>query len=73
MRRTFYQSSNGDSWALVLHDSGTVEVVHTPNVASGGQLKGHEIANFLSRERNSAENHELRRLIGTLVEEKPDA
>jgi hypothetical protein len=72
-RRTFYHSSNGDSWSLTLDSSGTVQVLHMPNVSSGGTPRSHEIGNFLSRERSSPQCQELVRLIGTLVEANPDA
>lgn len=72
-RRTFYHSSNGDSWSLTLDSSGTVQVLHTPNLSSGGMPRGQEIGNFLSRERSSPQCQELVRLIGTLVEDQPDA
>ena len=72
-RRTFYHSSNGDSWSLTLDSSGVVQVLHKPNVSSGGMPRGHEIGNFLSRERNTPQCQELIKLIGTLIEAEPDA
>ena len=70
--RTFYHSSNGDSWSLTLHSLGTVQVLHTPNASSGGQPRAHELGNFLSRERNSPQGQELVKLIATLIEDEPD-
>ena len=72
-RRTFYHSSNGDSWSLTLDSSGAVQVRHMPNVSSGGMPRDQEIGNFLSRERNTPQCQELIKLIGTLIEAEPDA
>jgi hypothetical protein len=71
--RTFYHSSNGDSWSLTLDSSGTVQVLHKPNISSGGMPRSQEIGNFLSRERSTPQCQELVRLIGTLVEVERDA
>jgi hypothetical protein len=47
--RTFYHSSNGDSWSLTLDPAETLQVLHQPNVASGGTPRRYEIGNFLTR------------------------
>ena len=53
--RDLYRSSNGDVWQL-LHDpaSGQMMVRHTPNAASGGQVRETSIESFLRGGRRSA-------------------
>ncbi|QRM29956.1 hypothetical protein [Microvirga sp. VF16] len=68
--RKLYESSSGDRWYLIADPSGSVFIRHEANVASGGQVEHEEIATFLSRG-GGPEQHELLRLIGTLVEENP--
>ena len=67
--REFYASSNGDRWLLVRDPaSGRALVRHEANLASGGTATEIELDAFLARERHSAQNQELMRLIGTLAE-----
>ena len=67
--RELYRSANGDSWSLVRDDaSGTPQVLHEPNRASGGQASRMEIGDFLSRDTHGPQQAELLRLIGTLVD-----
>lgn len=71
--RELYRSSNGDQWCLVREPrSGRVFIKHEPNLASGGDTSLIEIAEFLTRD-HGPQQHELLRLIGTLVVGEPDA
>lgn len=67
--RTLYRSANGDNWSLVRDDaSGTPQVLHEPNRASGGQTSRIGIGDFLTRDTHGPQQAELLRLIGTLVD-----
>ena len=61
--RDLYRSSNGDVWQL-LHDpaSGQMMVRHTPNAASGGQVRETSIESFL-RGGDGPQQHALRSLL----------
>jgi hypothetical protein len=50
-----------------------VFVKHEANLSSGGHVADIEIAAFLKSGGQGPEQRELLRLIGTLVEEAPDA
>lgn len=72
--RRLYRSPNGDRWYLAREtDTGHVYVKHQANEASGGQVTEIEIGDFLSSGGRGPEHAELLRLIGTLVEDRPDA
>jgi hypothetical protein len=72
--RELYHSANGDRWCLVYDSTaGQVFVRHEPNLASGGKVTDIEIGAFLSRSGQGPEKQELLRLIGTLVEGRPNA
>ena len=64
--RTFYTSSNGDSWKLVCEGE-SVRVRHLSNLSSGGSTTDYELVSFLSREPHTAQTVELVKLIGTLA------
>jgi len=70
--RELYNSPNGDRWYLA-RDPGSEQVfiMHEPNAASGGRTSCIEIGEFLRRGSHGPEHKELLRLIGTLVEAKP--
>jgi hypothetical protein len=72
--RELYSSANGDRWLLV-HDtnSGRVFVRHEANPSSGSRRTEIEVGAFLSRDARGPEHAELLRLIGSLVEEAPEA
>lgn len=44
--RTFYTSSNGDSWKLVCEGE-SVRVRHLSNLSSGGSTTDYELVSFL--------------------------
>jgi hypothetical protein len=71
--RELYSSPNGDSWFLG-HDPATGEVFvrHEPNALSGGRPSDIEIGAFLSRGERNPEHQALLRLIGTLIEGRPE-
>jgi hypothetical protein len=72
--RRLYSSPNGDRWYLVRDPgSGQVFIMHEPNAPSGGRTSCIEIAEFLHRGGHGPEHKELLRLIGTLVEDTPQA
>lgn len=72
--RELYRSANGDRWSLVHeYDSGRTFVRHEPNLPSGGRPADIPIGDFLVRNDKGPEHTELLRLIGTLVERKPDS
>ena len=67
--RELYRSANGDNWSLVRDEaSGTPQVLHEPNRASGGRASRIEIGDFLTRDAHGPQHAELLRLIGTLVD-----
>lgn len=70
--KLIYSSSNGDEWHLV-RDETTQEplVRHDPNVPSGGTSSRVPIAQFLAQGRG-AEQQELLRMIGALIDEGAD-
>lgn len=72
--RKLYDSANGDCWYLV-NDcaNGNVFVRHEPNRASGGRISDTDVGTFLSRGGQGPEKQELLRLIGSLVDETPNA
>ena len=72
--RTLYDSENGDRWSLC-HDpqTGRVFVRHAPNAPSGGRPSDIDVGAFLARGRGGPEHEALLRLIGTLVEDRPDS
>jgi hypothetical protein len=74
-RRELYRSAaNGDRWSLVRDSqSGRVFVEHEPNASSGGKTSCAEVGDFLARGGNGPERQALLRLIGTLVQEPPEA
>ncbi|GJD51256.1 hypothetical protein OPKNFCMD_4009 [Methylobacterium crusticola] len=67
--RRLYESSNGDVWHLVRDAGGGVFVRHAGNAASGGHVVDVSLAAFLSPDRAGPEHQELRRLIGTLIDQ----
>jgi len=71
--RELYSSPNGDRWFLG-RDPITEEVFirHEPNVPSGGRPSDIDIGAFLGRGPRNPEHQALLRLIGTLVEERPE-
>jgi hypothetical protein len=61
-----YESSNGDSWSLTKDPAtGSVAVMHSPNLQSGGQASYIKIDNFLFAGANGPEHEALRQLIQT--------
>ena len=71
-RREIYASSSSDTWHLV-RDGERIFVLHQANLASGGSSREIDLDAFLAREKHSAENVALVRLIGTLAEARgPD-
>ena len=72
--RELYRSANGDRWCLAQETvTRHVFIKHEANPSSGGQLTNIEIGEFLRIGGNSPEHQALLRLIGTLVEDSPDA
>ena len=72
--RELYSSPNGDRWFLSRDPaSGRVFIKHEVNVPSGGQSTEIDIGAFLNRGPLNPEHQALLRLIGTLVEDSPDA
>ena len=72
--RELYLSPNGDRWYLAREtDSGRVYIKHQANEASGGRVTEIGIGAFLSSGGHGPEHAELLRLIGRLVEARPDA
>jgi hypothetical protein len=71
--RELYGSPNGDGWFLG-RDPATEEVFvrHEPNAPSGGRPSDIEIGAFLSRGQRNPEHQALLRLIGTLIEGRPE-
>ena len=66
--KELYRSANGDRWAIVLDGStGTPQILHQPNRASGGKSSLTEIGDFLVRDAHGPQHAELLRLIGTLA------
>ncbi len=61
---TFYNSSNGDRWQL-LHDDGTgsYQVRHEPNAASGGHATAVPMPEFLSRSGATPQGVALQQLL----------
>jgi len=73
-KRELYSSPNGDRWFLSRDPaSGRVFIKHEANVPSGGQSTDIDIGAFLSRGQRNPEHQALLRLIGTLVEDSPNA
>ena len=66
--RLFYRSSNDDIWLLVKDSLGNVAIEHRPNESSGGEPSRIEVHAFLQMGLDRAEQQELLRLIGTLVD-----
>lgn len=72
-RRQLYASSNGDRWYLARDtEDGRVFVQHQANAPSGGQITDTGLSAFLGKDSHGPEHQELRRLIGTLVDQSPD-
>jgi len=72
--RVLYSSPNGDRWLLRRDPaSGDVFVRHEANVPSGGKRTDIDIGEFLSRGQRNPEHQALLRLIGTLVENRPQS
>ncbi len=72
--RELYSSSNGDRWFLGRDPAtGRVFIRHEANVPSGGHLEDIEIGAFLAGGVQNPEHQALLRLMGTLVENSPDA
>ena len=72
--RTLYQIPGGDRWHLARDsETGRVFIRHQANLSSGGRATDIEIGAFLSGSGLGPEKQELLRLIGTLVQERPDA
>jgi hypothetical protein len=68
--RVFYESSNGDQWALGRRSGAKYAyVLHTANQPSGGAVTTIEVGAFLRRGPSNAEQQALLELIGTLVPE----
>ena len=73
-QRVLYNSPNGDRWLLKRDPaSGDVFVRHEANVPSGGKRTDIDIGEFLSRGQRNPEHQALLRLIGTLVENRPQS
>jgi len=72
-QRELYSSPNGDRW-LLRRDPATGDVFdrHEANVPSGGKRTDIDIGDFLSSGQRNPEHQALLRLIGTLVENKPE-
>ena len=68
--RELYASPNGDRWHLCKDASGTVFVVHQPNIPSGGNISRIELGDFLSRGRGPEQQH-LLKLIGSILDSPP--
>jgi len=73
-QRVLCSSSNGDRWLLRRDPAnGDVFVRHEANVPSGGKRTDIDIGEFLSRGQRNPEHQALLRLIGTLVENRPQS
>ena len=72
-RRELYRSPNGDAWFLSRESNGEAFILHEANPASGGHTEHIGIGAFLISGARGPEHQQLLRLIGTLVEKKPDA
>ena len=73
-QRVLYNSPNGDRWLLKRDPaSGDVFVRHEANVPSGGKRTDIDIGEFLSSGQRNPEHQALLRLIGTLVENRPQS
>lgn len=71
--RLIHASSNGDTWYLVRGTDGQdVSVRHNPNIPSGGASSCIPLGEFLTSRGNGPEHQELLRLIGTLVDGRPE-
>ena len=72
-QRELYSSPNGDRWLLRRDPAtGNTFVRHEANVPSGGKRTDIDIGEFLSGGQRNPEHQALLRLIGTLVENKPE-
>ena len=68
--RVFYESSNGDVWALTRDPASKMPVVkHQPNVSSGGQISYKDIGKFLRNGASGPERQALLKLIGALLDD----
>jgi hypothetical protein len=73
-RRELYTSSNGDRWYLAKDlAADRVFIMHEPNAASGGHNTQIELGSFLNRSGHGPEHQELMRMIGTLIEGRPES
>jgi hypothetical protein len=72
-RRELYRSANGDAWFLVRDVSGRIFVEYEPNEPSGGQSTRLTVGAFLARGAAGPEHQALNHLIGTLIDDAPDA
>ena len=71
--RIFYESSNGDRWALGRREGADIPYVfHMANAPSGGARTQIEIGSFLARGPSGPEHQALLKLFGTLVPEATD-
>jgi hypothetical protein len=67
--KEFASSPNGDRWLLGRHDeNGFAYVQHRANVPSGGAVTAVELGAFLTQGPLHPQQHELLRMIGTLVD-----
>ena len=73
-QRVLYSSPNGDRW-LLRRDPATGDafVRHEANIPSGGKRTDIDIGEFLSGGQRNPEHQALLRLIGTLVENRPQS
>lgn len=55
--REFYTSSNGDRWEVGRDAAGHLQVMHIPNLASGGKTSVTDIGMFLAGRRNLGPEH----------------
>jgi hypothetical protein len=71
--RVFYESANGDCWALGRRPGAKFPfVLHMANEPSGGMVTNIEVGAFLRRGPWNAEQQALLGLIGSLVPEADD-
>jgi hypothetical protein len=66
--KSFYTSSNGDTWSLCRSRSGDIVVSHQPNNPPGGNPSEIDLGTFLANENRGPEHQSLRRMIEELVE-----
>jgi len=67
--REIYRSENGDRWCLC-REGDRVFVLHRANLSSGGKLTSIDLGEFLGLRKAGPEHQELRRMIGSLIDQQ---